>query len=104
MRVTGQSFVADSNPTITDAVILPNKISIDFVDQSGQGHLEATSEDHFVFKGTYGYPDLDPHRHIEFELFRGHHGHDICLLGKWWNASTGTKGTWCLKLKRPDQN
>jgi hypothetical protein len=101
MRMAGQSFVADSNATVTDAVILPNKVSIDYTDHDGQGHLEAISEDHFSFKGTFGYPALDPHCHVEFELYRAHHGNDVVLLGKWWNATTGTKGTWCLKLSRP---
>lgn len=103
MKMIGQSFVADSNATVTDAVILPSKISIDFTDDGGTGHLEATSEDHFRFVGTYGYPMLDEHRHVDFEVFRAHHGNDVVLIGKWWNATTGTKGTWCLKLHRPSE-
>lgn len=101
MRMSGLSVVAETHATITDAVILPNKVSVDYVDSDGQGHLEAMSEDHFNFVGTYGYPALDPHCHVEFELYRGHHGNDIMLVGKWWNATTGTKGTWAIKLTRP---
>lgn len=100
MRMSGQTLLAESVATITEAVVLPHKISIDFTDSDGAGHMEATSDDQFLYRGTYGYPQLDPHCHVEMEMYRAHHGRDSLLVGKWWNATTGSQGTWAIKLTR----
>lgn len=104
MKMTGQSYWFEDGARITDAVLLPKRISIDFEDDEGEGHLDAETTDHVTYSGTYDYKHDrdDGHRHVVFDLFRAADG-TVLLLGKWWSTKTGGAGNWLIRLTRPGQ-
>jgi hypothetical protein len=73
------------------------RLSLDWVEGGGAGHLEATSTDGSTDTGRYGYGSLDDHRRVQFTLFRSAAG-DLLFAGRWWNTSDGGGGEWALRL------
>lgn len=92
--------------TVTDAVLHDNRLSVDWLDDVGTGHLEATSTDGVLFRGNFGYRDNDGYstpnlfRHVEFTLARTATG-ELIFLGRWWNTEKGSEGEWVIRLTRP---
>lgn len=108
MKMTGQSFWFEDGARITDAVLLPTRISIDFVDGGGEGHLDADTTDHVTYVGTYGYKrepkaeKEESQRHVRFDLYKAANG-AVLLMGTWRDTKSGDAGNWLIKLTRPSQ-
>lgn len=98
MRYVGESFACESSCPVSDAVVTPKKISVDWEEKGGRAHLEATSTDHVNFEGHYGYPHPEENRLVRFKKYRAANG-EVVLLGTWYNQAKGNEGTWVLRLE-----
>jgi hypothetical protein len=97
-KYTGHSFDFEaSSMQVTGAVIRKDRISVDWIEEGAPGHLEATSEDGEVYRGTYGYPRPDPYYHAELRLYRAADGGRL-LFGRWWWADESGSGYWLFRL------
>ena len=98
MKYQGNSFSLAPSHRVTDAVITKERISLDWEEAGASGHLEASSTDGVRFKGTYGYRQPLPSRHIELTLFKSE-GSGLALVCHWWNTENGNEGDWLFQLR-----
>ena len=105
MKMTGQSYWFEESARITGAVVTPRKVSVDFVDDTGEGHFDAESADHVTYTGTFSYRHDrdDSHRHVRFDLFESADG-QVLLVGKWWNTAIDDSGDWLIRLERTPED
>ena len=74
MRMNGKLYEdldresSDFTFTVTEAIVTPTRLAVDWRDQTGAVHLEASSNDGGqTYTGTYGWPRLNPDWHIKTE-------------------------------------
>ena len=99
MKLTGEVFCAldvESDYRVTDAIVTPRRISIDWEEDDVKAHLDTTSRDGIHFKGNYGYPTK--HSDFEFELTLFKAKHEYLLFGTWCEHDTGDEGVWAFRL------
>ncbi len=103
MRYSG-GFIRIENDeawVVTEAIISERRISLDYIESGVAAHLEATSSNGKLFKGSWGYTQVELGRYdTELALYKAADG-EILLLGKWWNHDEGTTGDWLIHLQKP---
>jgi hypothetical protein len=99
MKLKGELFYAleiEADCSITDAIVTPRRISIDWSEGDAEAHLDATSRDGVHFQGYYGYPEKDSDFEFELTLFKAKH--EYLLFGTWCEHDSGAEGMWVFRL------
>jgi len=97
MQFSAECLSCESSYRVTGIACGPDRLSVDWVDEGGTGHLEAGTADGVTYAGHYGYPQLDDHRRVRFTLFRSAAG-ELLFVGRWWNTADGGGGEWAFRL------
>lgn len=103
MNLTGEVFCAldvESDYRVTDAIVTPHRISIDWEEDDVKAHLDTTSRDGIHFKGNYGY--RTKHSDFEFELTLFKSKQEYLLFGTWCEHDTGDEGIWVFRLHKKE--
>ncbi len=99
MKLRGDLFCTlgvDADFPVTDAIVTPRRISIDWREDDIDAHLDATSRDGAHFKGHYGYPQQDSDLEFDLTLFKAKD--EYLLFGTWCEHDTGEEGVWVFRL------
>ena len=104
MRLKGQLYESldrEDNQltfTVTDAIITPTRLAVDWGVQDDPMHLEASSSDGGrTYSGTYGWPRPNPDYRIELKVFTSADGTTL-LLGRWLERDSGEEGDSLFEL------
>lgn len=103
MKFTGQVFCApgvEANFIVSEAIVTPQRISIDWKEGEDKAHLDATSSDGVHFQGFYGYPTRDSDLEFELTLFKNKD--EYLLFGTYCHHDTGDEGCWVFRLQTPE--
>ena len=84
---------------VTEAVLTPRKLSMDWHDCDEFAHLDATSKDGMNYKGIYGYSLPDADCRMELKRFNAKDG-SVMFLASWWERETGEEQE-CLIYLEP---
>ena len=82
--------------TLTEAVVTPHRIALDWSHDGQQGHLIAKSTNGTHFSGRYGYGRKTQGFECELTLYKSNH--EDLLYGTWRQQDTGQAGTLILRL------
>jgi len=80
---------------VSEAVLSDSKLSIDWTEGDLECHLDATSDDGFTFRGSFGAPRPDAGWGLEVEKYTGRQ--QVLLFGRWWRDD-GERGYWAFLL------
>jgi hypothetical protein len=103
MRYTATCLSCEPSYTVTGVVYADGRLSLDWAEGEGTGHLEATTTDGVTYVGHYGYPQLDDHRCVRFTLVQSASG-ELLFLGRWWNMADGGGGDWAFRITPESTN
>lgn len=98
MRYSGKT-ITDDTMTISDVVLTDTKLTVDYRDEIGYGHLAAASDDGVRYAGTYGYPEPEDNRRARFDVYRRRDG-GIALVG-YWCENARPEHPWVILLDPP---
>ncbi len=100
MKYTGfmyyQGYVEEDG-IITDAILLPRRLAIDWTEAGDVGHLKAETMDGLWFRGTMSYQPPSGRQH-DYELRLYSSGEDRLLFGTWRDPASGEAGRWTFVL------
>ena len=82
--------------TVTDAVLTRSRISIDWEDPEGGGHLEAGASESDQYEGVYTVPGVRPTGRFDLKCYMA--GDEVLLFGTWSWPATKDEGSWAFLL------
>jgi hypothetical protein len=87
---------------VTEAILMEDKLSLDFEEDGHTGHLKAKSIKGDLFEGTYSYHGWPGEGQFSFRIYRS--GERVLLFGTFYEPPTGDVGIWVFVLDPLDEN